>query len=105
MLFTSIQDFDIAPYSLPGLSSNNNFEDVATFEEKSKLRALLGTLFFDELEEQIEALPDDWSSETEYGIDDLVNYGSKIWKSLVDDNTGNTPAEGVNWEEQDENIW
>jgi len=40
---------------------------------------------------------DAWDSETEYSIDDLVSYGDAGWKSLQDDNTGNTPTGGAWW--------
>lgn len=40
-----------------------------------------------------------YNSETTYYIDNLVREDStgKIWKSLIDDNTGNSLVEGSNW--------
>lgn len=39
----------------------------------------------------------DYSVSTAYVKNDLVNYGGAKWRCLIDDTTGVTPAEGLNW--------
>lgn len=39
-----------------------------------------------------------WSSTTTYNIGDTATYSSSVWQSLIDLNTNNTPAAGLNWE-------
>ena len=38
-----------------------------------------------------------YSSSDNYVKNDLVHYSGNIWRCLIDDTTGITPAEGVNW--------
>lgn len=38
-----------------------------------------------------------YSASASYVKNDLVHYGSNIWRCLIDDTTGITPTEGTNW--------
>ena len=38
-----------------------------------------------------------YNSATAYVKNDIAHYGGNLWRCLVDDTTGVTPAEGVNW--------
>lgn len=40
-----------------------------------------------------------WVVATTYAADEVVEFGLKLWLSLQDNNTGNTPVEGVWWTE------
>ena len=40
-----------------------------------------------------------WRSNVPYATGLIVEYGLKLWKSLIDDNLGNLPSEGANWTE------
>src|SRR5690554_1980346 len=40
-----------------------------------------------------------WRADTEYNSDSIVEFGLRLWKSLVDNNVGNIPMEGDNWTE------
>ena len=47
-----------------------------------------------------EQAPDlNWRADTEYGEENIVEFGLRLWKSLVDNNVGNIPVEGDNWTE------
>lgn len=46
-----------------------------------------------------EAVQFPWLPVTTYMTDDLAEWNSKIWKSLVDNNTANQPAENSFWTE------
>ena len=47
-----------------------------------------------------EQAPDlNWRADTEYNSDSIVEFGLRLWKSLVDNNVGNIPMEGDNWTE------
>ena len=46
---------------------------------------------------RLQVLTTAWSASKTYDTDELCVYGSKTWKSKVDDNTGNAPAEDANW--------
>jgi|SRR5690554_102078 len=47
--------------------------------------------------EQAPAL--NWRADTEYSEDNIVEFGLRLWKSLVNNNVGNIPLEGNNWTE------
>lgn len=38
-----------------------------------------------------------YNSATAYVKNDIAHYGGNLWRCLIDDTTGVTPAEGVNW--------
>ena len=38
-----------------------------------------------------------WDSGATYNQDDLVQYNNYVYKSLIDNNTGNNPEESLNW--------
>ncbi len=40
-----------------------------------------------------------WKSTITYQQDDIVEWNLKLWKSLIDDNLNNVPAENENWTE------
>lgn len=40
-----------------------------------------------------------WRANVPYATGLIVEYGLKLWKSLIDDNLGNLPSEGANWTE------
>lgn len=40
-----------------------------------------------------------WKNTTTYNTGEVVEYGLKLWKSVIDDNLGNFPAEGTLWTE------
>src|SRR5690554_4454316 len=40
-----------------------------------------------------------WRANITYATGNNVEYGLKLWKSLIDDNLGNFPTEGANWTE------
>jgi hypothetical protein len=40
-----------------------------------------------------------WASDTTYADGDRVQYGLRLWESLVNGNLGNVPTEGANWQE------
>lgn len=40
-----------------------------------------------------------WRANITYATGNIVEYGLKLWKSLIDDNLGNFPTEGANWTE------
>lgn len=40
-----------------------------------------------------------WRANIPYATGLIVEYGLKLWKSLIDDNLGNLPSEGANWTE------
>ena len=46
-----------------------------------------------------EEIKTNWASTTTYAIDAVVEFQLKLWKSLINNNTGNTPVEGSNWTE------
>lgn len=40
-----------------------------------------------------------WRANVPYATGLIVEYGLKLWKSLIDNNLGNLPSEGANWTE------
>jgi len=104
-MFLDAQDFDLLPYSIPNLDSSNTFNVFVDKTEKDFLKKILGVLFFDSLVEGVEALPNEWDAEAEYEIGNEVVYGNDIFESLINDNLGNLPVEGVNWTQLPVNKW
>lgn len=101
-MFVVATDFDVAPFSLPGLNKvGNTFSLFVTDQEEEKLRLLLGNLFFEAFKAGIEALPAAWVNNNApgYAIDAVVYRSNHVWKSLQAANINHDPAD------PDESAW
>jgi hypothetical protein len=106
-MFVLSSDFDVPPFSLPDLGSNNSFGDYVDNAEEDILKRLLGKTFYSEFIAALAALPDEeWSSTTTYGNGDTVVDGNDVWTSLQAANLNHPLVEGAWWTltEQD-NKW
>lgn len=108
-MFVTAADFNLQPYNFPNLDKvPTNFAAFIAQEEERNLRELMGNILYDEFVKQVPLLPSSWVSNNTpgYAINDLVVYGSDIYKSLVVDNLGVIPdSDGTKWELQLANRW
>lgn len=106
-MFVTAENFELDPYSLPNLVSDNSFFPYVEREEKSRLRKILGGLFYDAFIEGMEGLPSEWEGDPViYAVNDEVIYGSDTYKSLIANNTAIIPgSDPTKWELQPVNKW
>jgi hypothetical protein len=104
-MFVTSSDFLISPFTLVNLPEDGTFDDYVNQEVERNMNEVLGGYFYDIMIAAFEALPQDWISEGEYILDDLVCYDSEIWKALGTVTAGTIPIEGIDWQQQDRDKW
>ncbi len=99
-MFVTESSFAVEPYSIPDLDSpDKSGEEFARFVaryEEDILILLMGEVQYDAFISGLEELPDAWDSTTAYILGTQVYKGLSIWEA-VQDNTGVSPVEGVDW--------
>jgi hypothetical protein len=101
-MFVLSSSFDVPPYSLPDLGSNNSFGDYVENAERVILKKLFGKTFYDEFVVALNALPSEYVSTVPTVVGDEYVYGNSIWEALTVQ-TGTAPSEGSNWTIVEEN--
>lgn len=97
-MFVTAKDFDLLPYSIPNLDKVvNTFQPYVDEHEADMLRSLLGVTFYNSFLAGLAALPAPWLNTTTFAVGDKTYYGTHVWQSLTNANTGNIPVEGINW--------
>lgn len=95
-MFVTSENFDLPPYELNVDKSINTFNDFVDKIERKYLIQVLGRNLYDYFVAGLSALPLLWDDTTGYLTSDQVVFGNDIWEA-VQDNTGISPNEGVDW--------
>jgi len=102
-MFVISSDFDVPPFNLPSLGSNNSFGDFVDNVERGVLKKLLGMIFYNQL---VAGMVDTWLSTTTYGNGDTVAVGNDVWTSLQSSNLNQPVQEGAWWTlTREDDIW
>lgn len=104
-MFLTSANFNAYPYQLPNLSEEDDAADFQSFidaTEEKYLKEILGLDLYNALALFMEQAYAVWAAGTSYDTGAKVEYADKLWTSLVDNNLGNAPEEGANWEEDEE---
>jgi len=105
-MFVLSSDFDVPPFSLPNLGSNNSFGDYVEALESEILKKLLGKTFYTQLIAGLAAAGSAWSAATTYGLGDKISQDNNVWTSLQAANTDHAVEEGAWWTlSEEDNIW
>jgi len=75
-MFVVATDFDLEPYSIPNLESNNSFAAYVAEKEETALRQFFGNTLYDEFIVGLAALPVVFNPATDYAINAQVYNGS-----------------------------
>lgn len=106
-MFVTPQDFIDLPYNLPKMTETATITAMNKFitrNEKSELRLVLGTTFYNALVAGVNNLPAVYAAQS-YMTGATVLYGSDIYISLVDNNNVVPGTDVLKWQPQPSNRW
>lgn len=103
-MFVLSSDFDVPPFSIPDLGSNNSFADYVEDLEAEILKKLLGKTIYDQFIAGLDAFTA-YSASAARVIGDHYSYGNDVWEALTT-TAGVTPVAGSDWTlVEEDNKW
>lgn len=103
-MFVVASDFDLPPYLLPSLKSNEQqmFDNFIAQEETRALKDVLGDDLYNAF---VTGITPEWSATAATVIGQQYAYGNDIWEALTVQ-TGIAPVEGPDWTQvEEDNRW
>jgi hypothetical protein len=110
-MFVTAKDFDVRPYKLPLLDTEDNAAEFAAFVENWEsewLPKIFGYSFYGSFMLGVSELPPEWDEEENYlAVDEtLVVSGVSIYKAIADNTNSEPSAINSDWELVEEaNKW